>query len=280
MLDVLDQHRASHRTVLSLAGGAVTAHLDPSYRMEKPVIRLRSDVVRKTLIALGTLAAVPALPQASAASSFSPTPTTSPGTPATPMATPPCSSHRTSACWPPMSAVSRVARSSSCGGYPAGLRRLSAFEGGVTVAIAPDSQLVATSSFQGQAALWSVARPRHPVWLGILPQAPPTARRARPSPPTASCWRQRTPAGGALGRVPAAPCAPAECANARVGPGMHGDIAFSPDGHLLAVASGHGRATIWNMTGRPTAARSRRSPAGAGISRRSRSRRGATCWPG
>jgi hypothetical protein len=32
MLDVLDQHQASPRTVLSLAGGALTAHLDPSYR--------------------------------------------------------------------------------------------------------------------------------------------------------------------------------------------------------------------------------------------------------
>jgi hypothetical protein len=34
MLDVLDQHRTGPRTVLSLAGGALTTHLDPGYRME------------------------------------------------------------------------------------------------------------------------------------------------------------------------------------------------------------------------------------------------------
>lgn len=61
MLDVLDQHRASHRTVLSLAGGAVTAHIDPSYRMEKPVVRIRNDVVRRILIGIGALAAVPVI---------------------------------------------------------------------------------------------------------------------------------------------------------------------------------------------------------------------------
>jgi WD40 repeat protein len=49
-----------------------------------------------------------------------------------------------------------------------GLRRLSAFEGGVTVAIAPDGRLVATSAFGGQAALWDVARPRHPSRLSVL----------------------------------------------------------------------------------------------------------------
>ena len=51
MLDVLDQHRASPRTVLSLAGGAVTAHLDPGYRLEKPVIRIKNNAVRALLIA-------------------------------------------------------------------------------------------------------------------------------------------------------------------------------------------------------------------------------------
>ena len=48
------------------------------------------------------------------------------------------------------------------------MRRLSAFEGGVTVAIAPDGRLLATSAFGGQAALWNVARPRHPARLAVL----------------------------------------------------------------------------------------------------------------
>ena len=34
LLDVLDQHRAGARTVLNLAGSAVSTHLDPAYRTE------------------------------------------------------------------------------------------------------------------------------------------------------------------------------------------------------------------------------------------------------
>src|SRR5690349_23642110 len=40
LLDVLDQHRAGPRTVLSLAGGALSTHLDPDYRMQ---LRLSRD---------------------------------------------------------------------------------------------------------------------------------------------------------------------------------------------------------------------------------------------
>ena len=61
ILDVLDQHRASPRTVLSLASGAMTAHLDPSYRMEKPVIRIKNNAVRAVLIVVGGCTAVIAL---------------------------------------------------------------------------------------------------------------------------------------------------------------------------------------------------------------------------
>ena len=59
MLDVLDQHQASPRTVLSLAGGALTAHLDPSYRMGRPVIK--NNAVRALLIAAAGCMAVIAL---------------------------------------------------------------------------------------------------------------------------------------------------------------------------------------------------------------------------
>jgi hypothetical protein len=56
MLDVLDQHRASSRTVLSLAGGALTAHLDPGYRMGRPVIK--NKAVQALLIAAAGCMAV------------------------------------------------------------------------------------------------------------------------------------------------------------------------------------------------------------------------------
>ena len=61
MLDVLDQHQARSRTVLSLAGGALTAHLDPSYRMGRAVIRIKNKAVRALLIAAAGCMAVIAL---------------------------------------------------------------------------------------------------------------------------------------------------------------------------------------------------------------------------
>ena len=36
--------------------------------------------------------------------------------------------------------------------------------------------------------------------------------------------------------------------DAHVGPVTHADIAFSPDGHLLALANGNGQVTIWDVT--------------------------------
>lgn len=59
MLEVLDQHQAGPRTVLSLAGGVLTAHLDPSYRMGRPVIK--NKAVRALLIAAAGCMAVIAL---------------------------------------------------------------------------------------------------------------------------------------------------------------------------------------------------------------------------
>ena len=58
MLEVLDQHKASC-AVLSLASGALTAHLDPSYRMGRPVIK--NKAVRALLIAAAGCMAVIAL---------------------------------------------------------------------------------------------------------------------------------------------------------------------------------------------------------------------------
>ena len=37
MLDVLDQHQATMRTVLDLAASALSAHADPAYRTDRAV---------------------------------------------------------------------------------------------------------------------------------------------------------------------------------------------------------------------------------------------------
>lgn len=58
MLDVLDQHRAGPRTVLSLAGGALGTHLDPDYRMQ---IRLSQDAKIYIAIFAAFTVGVPAL---------------------------------------------------------------------------------------------------------------------------------------------------------------------------------------------------------------------------
>lgn len=70
MLEVLDQYHAGPRTVLSLAGGALTTHLDPGYRMElRPMPRLSKDaklaVVLSAVVAAGLIAivALPAIAQ-------------------------------------------------------------------------------------------------------------------------------------------------------------------------------------------------------------------------
>ncbi len=57
MLDVLDQHRAGPRTLLSLACAALTTHLEPGYRME---IRLMPCLSKDAKLAIVLSAAVPA----------------------------------------------------------------------------------------------------------------------------------------------------------------------------------------------------------------------------
>jgi hypothetical protein len=111
MLEVLDQHQAGSRTVLSLAGGALTAHLDPSYRMGRPVIK--NKAVRALLIAAAGCMAVIALVYGV----FTYTDVNKligdlVWHPATPKATSPWCSPRISACWPPWRAVSPIPRSS------------------------------------------------------------------------------------------------------------------------------------------------------------------------
>jgi hypothetical protein len=170
LLDVLDQHQASARTVLSLAGGALATHLDPDYRTEYPVLSTRYrtaiKVITRTIVAaaaaVGVLAGLFFFARAIGLPDFSWQPIPTSGANALAV-TPDQRLLATEVGGEPTSALVTLW---SLG--PAGLRRLSAFEGGLTVAIAPDGRLVATSAFHGQPALWTVARPRHPALLEVL----------------------------------------------------------------------------------------------------------------
>jgi WD domain, G-beta repeat len=249
MLDVLDQHQASSRTVLSLAGGALTAHLDPSYRMGRPVIK--NKAVRALLIAAAGCMAVIALVYGV----FTYTDVNQligdlvwhPGHAEGDVALVFTPDQRLLATLEGGEPDTAVVTLMSVG--PAGLRQLSSFEGGVTVAIAPDGHLVATSGYGGEAALWNVARPRHPALLAILRPGSSNALWGEAFSPdskllaaayggTTALWDVARPAEPRLLTVLAA----------HVGPVTHADIAFSPDGHLLALANGNGQVTIWDVT--------------------------------
>ena len=167
LLDVLDQHQAGPRTVLSLAGGALSTHLDPDYRMQMP--RLSRDaklviaIFAAIIVGVPALVILPMIPRAIRESRWEPS-----------------SSDSVDAI-----AFSRDQRIlvSAHGGPPweatstlwdvtdqARPRRLSVFEGGSPATISPDGATVATNAFGGraQAALWNVTRPRHPARLAVL----------------------------------------------------------------------------------------------------------------
>ena len=249
MLEVLDQHQTSPRTVLSLAGGVLTAHLDPSYRMGRPVIK--NKAVRALLIAAAGCMAVIALVYG--VSTYTDVNQLigdlvwHPGHAEGDVALVLTPDQRLLATLEGGEPDTAVVTLMSVG--PAGLRQLSSFEGGITVAIAPDGHLVATSGYGGEAALWNVARPRHPALLAILRPGSSNALWGEAFSPdskllaaayggTTALWDVARPAQPRLLTVLAA----------HVGPVTHADIAFSPDGHLLALANGNGQVTIWDVT--------------------------------
>jgi WD40 repeat protein len=250
ILDVLDQHQASARTVLSLGGGALATHLDPDYRLEYPVSSMRLRLVIKVcsriiLVAAagaGLLAGLYFFARVIGLPDFSWQPNPTSGASALAV-TPDQRLLATEVGGEPTSALVTLWALG-----PAGLRRLSAFEGGVTVAIAPDGRLVATSSFHGQAALWNVARPRHPALLSVLSAGSSSALWGEAFSPDSKLLAAAYGGGAALWDVtrPARPRL-LTVLNAHVGQVTSSDIAFSPDGHLLALASGNGQVTIWNV---------------------------------
>ena len=137
-------------------------------------------------------------------------------------------------------------------------RRLSVFEGGSPTTISPDGTTVATSAFGGQPALWSVTRPRHPVRLAVLSAgfsgalwgeafSPDGRILAAASTSRMVLWNVADPARPRLLRSLAS--APLRSDNPGPVPfGVsQGDLAFSPDGRILASVSGSDQVTLWNV---------------------------------
>jgi WD40 repeat protein len=260
LLDVLDQHRAGPRTVLSLAGGALSTHLDPDYRMQ---IRLKPHLSRDAKLYIAIFAAIivgvpalvilPMIPRAIRESRWEPSSSGSVGA----------------------IAFSRDQRImvSATGGPPweatstlwdltgqARPRRLSVFEGGSPATISPDGATVAANAFGGQAevALWNVTRPQHPARLSVLSAglsgalwgqafSPDGRILAAASTSGLVLWNVADPARPRLLRRLAAPLRSDNPGPVPFGVGQ-GDLVFSPDGQTLASVSGSGQVTLWDVT--------------------------------
>ena len=254
MLDVLDQHRAGPRTVLSLAGGALGTHLDPDYRMQ---IRLSRDakiyiaIFAAIIVGVPALVILPMIPRAIRESRWQPSSSDSVAAIAFSRDQRIMVSANDG---PPWEATSTLWDLTD----QARPRRLSIFEGGSPTTISPDGATVATNPGGGQLALWNVTRPRHPARLARLPAGPgalwgqafsPDGRiLAAASASGLVLWNVADPARPRLlRRLATAPLVPDN-----PGPLPHGvsqaDLVFSPDGHILASVSGRDQVTVWNLT--------------------------------
>ena len=140
--------------------------------------------------------------------------------------------------------------------------RLSHFGGGQPTALSPDGRTVATVVFSDQTALWNVSRPRHPARLATLPAtdggllwgqtfSPDGRILATAHYDRIFLWDVASPARPRLLRsLDASVTSPAQAAvgNSDQVPFSPQDLAFSPDGNILASATGTDQVTLWNVT--------------------------------
>ena len=256
LLDVLDQHHAGPRTVLSLAGGALSTHLDPDYRMQ---IRLSRDakiyiaIFAAIIVGVPALVILPMIPRAIRESRWEPSSSDSVGAIAF------SRDQRimvSATSGPPWEATSTLWDLTG----QARPRRLSVFEGGSPATISPDGATVATNAFGGRAqvALWNVTRPRHPARLAVLSAglsgalwgeafSPGGRILAVASTSGLVLWDVADPARPRLLRSLAAdPLVSDNPGPVPFGVGQ-GDLVFSPDGRMLASVSGSGQVTLWDV---------------------------------
>jgi WD40 repeat protein len=215
MLDVLDQHRAGPRTVLSLAVAALTTHLEPGYRTEiRPMARLSKDAKLAVVLSAAVPAALFAL-----------------------VALPAIAQNNRESSW-------HLSNSGAVG----------------PVAFSRDRRILAGAAdgppWSGTSILWNVTRPRHPGRLAVLSAgfagglwgeafSPSGRLLAAASTSELVLWNVADPARPRLLRTLAAPVQTGNPGNFDLG---DGDLVFSPDGRILASASGTDQITLWNVT--------------------------------
>jgi WD40 repeat protein len=263
LLDVLDQHRAGPRTVLSLAGGALSTHLDPDYRMK---VRLLPRLSRDAVLLMAIFAAVSVglfailvigqIPRNIRESHWHPSSGDSVGLVAFSRDQRIMVSATGTAPWEATSTLWGITGQ----GRP---RRLAVFEGGNPVAISPDGTTVAAPGFGGKTLLWDVARPRHPARLAALAAgsagepwgeafSPDGRILAIASTGGLALWNVADPARPRLLRTLAASLQTGNPGNFDVG---DSDLVFAPDGQTLASASGRDQVTLWDVARPARAAR-------------------------
>jgi WD domain, G-beta repeat len=250
MLDVLDQHYPTARTVASLAASALSTHVDQAWRAERlSLSRLRRAALISAAIA-GPIVLVFGLLVGFAAWQER--------------------WHLSGA-----GGVNGVAFApgqrllvSAVGGAgednmdtvwditdPARPRQLSAFRGGNPTALSPDGRVVATVASGGQPVLWNVANRRRPARIAIMPVgganplwgeafSPDGQLLAAAYTDRIFLWDVASPARPRLLRTLPAPV-PQVYNGASFSPY---DIGFSPDGRILASVTGTGHVTVWNVT--------------------------------
>ena len=251
MLDVLDQHHATARTVVSLWASAVSAQLDPAYRTDRlSLARLRRAALISALVAaplaliLGPIGYEmwqdsywhPAADEPLETAAFSP----HPGIMVTAFGE---AIDGTDMVWD----VTDLSRP----------QRLSQFEGGQPLALSPDGRTVATIAYSGQTALWNVADPRHPVKMTTLSDGDGSKLEELAFSPDSQIlatahydkiflWDMASPARPRLLRTLDAPVTSPDGGGPI--PFSQQDLAFSPGGTILASATGTDQVTLWNVT--------------------------------
>ena len=251
MLEVLDQHHLTPRTVASLAASVLSTHVDPAYRTEwLSLARLRRGALISAVVAAPLALILGPVGYGMWQDSYW-----------HPAADEPLET----AAFAPHTGIMVTAFGEAIDGTDvmwdvtdlSRPRRLSQFEGGQPVALPPDGRTVATITYSGQAAIWNVTDPRRPVEMTTLSDGDGSQLEELAFSPDGQIlatahydriflWDMASPARPRLLGTLDAPATAPEGGGPI--PFSQQDLAFSPDGAILASATGTDQVTLWNVT--------------------------------